>query len=291
MRFIPNILAFCFIVASSHCAETLNVGGDGQKEIGRTTEKSLKVVLSSSFGNVTVGKGEPEKIIVANTPADNPRMSISYSIRDRVGYADIVLGDDDPDGAPRKKGSVHITKFDRGAWELKFTDAIPISFDVELGVGKGRFDMSGLQTKDFNLSTGASEVVLSFDEANRTTIDNINIESGVSRFEGRNLCNANFKRFKFQGGVGSYTLDFGGELKREVDVDVEVGLGAVTIIIPKSIGVKLFYDKNWLTRFEYAKDFNTTNDTQYVTDNYSSATGRMNIRIDSGLGSVKIRRE
>jgi hypothetical protein len=261
------------------------------KEIGRTTEKELNVVLSSSFGSVHVSKGESEKIFVADVAgksSDDRKMDVAYDIRNRVGYLDLTLGEAKEDHGNRK-GSFKLSDFGGGKWYLKFSDNIPISFDVELGVGNGDFDLSGLRVKDFTLSTGASDVSLSFDEPNETTIDNLSIESGVSKFNGRNLGNANFKRFKFQGGVGAYTLDFSGDIRTEVDADIEVGLGVLTIIIPENVGAKVFYEKSWVSRLDCDRDFHTVSDDEYETENYESADGKMNIRIDSGLGSVNVR--
>jgi hypothetical protein len=263
------------------------------KEIGRTTEKELKVVLSSSFGSLHVSRGDAEKILVADAAPKNPsdpKIDIEYDIRNRIGYMDITLGETEEEHE-RRKGSFKISDFNGGKWFLQFSDVLPISFDVELGVGNGDFDLSGLQVKDFTLSTGASDVSLSFDQPNKTYIDNLTIESGVSKFNGRNLGNANFKRFKFQGGVGAYTLDFGGKITKEVDVDVDVGLGVLTIIVPPEVGARLFYDKSWISRLDCDRDFRTVADDEYETDNYSTADGKMNIRIDSGLGSIKVRRK
>ena len=262
------------------------------KEIGRTTEKELKVVLSSTFGSLSVSKGESEKILIADEVGKNtsdPKMDIEYDIRNRVGYMDVALGEPRTDHEHRK-GSFKISHLDGGKWSLRFSNTIPISFDVELGVGKGDFDLSGLQVKDFTLSTGASDVTLSFDEPNTSSIDNLSIESGVSKFNGRNLGNANFKRFKFQGGVGAYTLDFAGNITTEVDADIDVGLGVLTIIIPEDVGARLFYEKSWVSRLDCDTDFHSVSDNEYETENYERADGKMNIRIDSGLGSIKVRR-
>ncbi|MDH3253025.1 MAG: cell wall-active antibiotics response protein, partial [Ignavibacteria bacterium] len=138
---------------------------------------------------------------------------------------------------------------------------------------------------------GASDVSLSFDEPNKTSIDNIHIETGVSKFYGRNLGNANFNHLRFEGGVGSYTLDFSGDLTHEVDVDVEVGLGALTIIVPKDVGARVLFQESWVSRLDTDRDFQPSGRDQYQTDNYNAARGKMNIRIDAGLGSVKIRRK
>lgn len=264
---------------------------EGVREVGRTTEKELKVTLSSSFGTVKISRGEPEKMVVVQTTSDEGRrMNLDYSIRNRVGYMDLTLGEGNQDQHEGKKSSFHIADFHAGQWALKFSDAVPISFDVELGVGKGDFDFSGLHVKDFNLSTGAGDVVLTFDEANPATIENMNIESGVSKFEGRNLGNANFKHFRFQEGVGTSTLDFSGGLHSEVDVDLEVGMGVMTIIVPPDVGARVIYDKSWASKLDCAQDFHSTSDTEYVSDNYDNVPAKMNIRVDSGLGSIKIRR-
>jgi len=265
--------------------------GQEGREIGRTTEKELKVVLTSNFGTVFISRGEPEKMVLVeggdNRDASS-RINVDYAIRNRVGYMDLELGEGEKN-REGKKGGFKIEGLNAGDWNLKFTDAVPISFDIELGVGKGNFDLSGLLVKDFNLSTGASEVNLSFAEPNKNCIDNLNIESGVSKFSGKNLCNANFKKFKFQGGVGAYTLDFSGALNNEVDVDVEVGMGVLTIIVPGESGARVFYDKSWISRLECEDDFHASNDNEYITDNYYKVAGRMNIRVDSGLGSIRIR--
>jgi hypothetical protein len=274
-------------VPAGHAQESERI-----QEISRTTEKEIKVVLASSFGNVSIGRGESSKIVSVesqNGADEPPRIDLEYTVRNRIGYLEINLGQDSKSTSGKKGSGVHLGNIDRGTWALQFSDALPISFDIELGVGRGNFEMTGLQVKDFNLSTGASEVELVFDEQNALEIDNMNVESGMSRFDGRNLLNARFKHFRFQGGVGSYTLDFGGTLKNEVDVDVEVGLGFATLIIPKEVGARLLYSKNWVSSFDCDADFANDTENEYLTTNYYRVPGKMNITLDSGLGSIKIR--
>ncbi len=280
------------VMLSSTCSPAVRAQeNDRIKEIGRTTEKEIKVVLSSSFGSVSISKGEPGKTVSVESnrgTGESPRMNVDYTVRNRIGYLEINLGRDSEEGDD-KTGGMHIGNLENGTWTLRFSDAIPISFDVELGIGRGTFDMTGLQVKDFNLSTGASEVDLTFDEQNAVEIENLNIESGMSRFNGRNLCNARFKHFHFQGGVGSYTLDFGGDLKSEVDVDIEVGLGFATLIVPKEIGARIMYEKNWVSKLDCDADFENNAANEYQSANYYHVAGKINITLDSGLGSIKVR--
>jgi len=261
------------------------------REIGRTTEKELKVVVNTSFGSLHIARGDPGTVVVMESKKQKTgEFNCDYSVRNRVGYMDLTLGQGESGGEDSQGKKFHFADLKSGDWALKFSDAIPISFDLELGVGKGDLNLSGLQVKDLNLSTGASDVCLAFDEPNQSTIENLNIEAGVSKFEGRNLGNANFRHFKFQGGVGTFKLDFSGETAREVDLDVQVGMGLLTMVIPSGIGARVSYEKNWISRVECPDDFSPNGDSEFVSSNFDNAKGRMLIRIESGVGSVKIRR-
>lgn len=297
---LPTIMRIRYFIGQIPVAlltALLSAGGTATaqtaaQEIGRTTEREINVFLSSSFGTVVLGKGETEKVLRL-LPEGEESVSLTtldYAIRNRVGYVDVRLGDPE-DAGNSGKGSFSLGNLNRkGKWDLRFSDAIPVSFDVELGMGRGDFNLTGLQVKDFRLSSGASDVTLAFDQPNVTRIENMTIESGVSKFEGRNLGNANFKRFRFQGGVGSYVLDFAGKLPAEVEVEIEVGMGAVTIIVPKEVGARVSYEKSWVSSIDLDQDFSSSGESEYLSENYSAASSRMNVRINAGFGSVRVRR-
>ncbi len=291
MKRLSAILVFALGTAPFAVAGPNDPDDGSTRQVDRTTERELKFVLSSSFGTVLIERGDREKMFLLEGDSvrhSGSRYSVDYEIRNRVGYADVSLGEHDD--ANKEKGSFTLNDFESGTWSLKFSDAVPVSFDIKLGVGRGTFDLSGLQVKDFNLSTGASDVNLAFDQPNTCTIENLTIESGVSKFDGRNLGNANFKHFRFQGGLGSYRLDFAGAITSEVDVEVELGMGVMTIVIPPNMGARVYHEKNWVSRVDYDRDFHPTSETEYTSDNYTDASAKLNIRLDTGVGSVSIRR-
>ena len=262
------------------------------KELPMTSEKELKVTLEAGFGEVSISRGQPGAVL--NADFDTEKGSdvdefIDYAVRDRIGYLDINTNADAK--VKSKKKGIHFEGLNSNKWEVHLTDALPISFDVGLGLGKGDFDFTGLKIKDLKLSAGASSVSLRFDRPNTSTIEDLTIESGLSKFYGEGLCNANFNRMKFEGGVGDYLLDFNGALTKEVDVNIEVGLGSLTVKIPREIGARIMYEKSWIAHIDLDKDFKEQEENNYFSSNYHSATGKMNIRIEAGLGSVKVKRE
>ncbi len=259
-----------------------------QKEIAASGENSVRVHLETAFGTVNIGSAAADKILIADMviePALEMKTDIQYRIENRTGLLDLILR---PVEKTRKgwgrRGA------DAGTWDLKFSDTIPLRFDIELGAGRGTFDFTGMHIDGLNLSAGASSVTVRFDEPNKGSIDNIHIESGVSRFTGEKLGNAHFKNLKFEGGVGSYTLDFDGDLRHEANVDVELGIGAVTLLIPDHIGVRLHAAQRLFSSVSVPEDFESINRDEYRSRNYDTATGKLNIKIESGFGSVRVRR-
>ena len=273
------------------------LAGGIHKEIKKTTEKELRVKLESSFGTLVCSRGSADKIIIFDLKTEGgrkPSVDIDYRIRNDVGYLNLTRESDGKHSVSLNLGDEEDEKDDysieSGKWYMRFCDAIPISIDAELGAGRGDFDMTGLDVKDFRMSAGASSTTLTFGRPNKSEIEDFEINSGVSKFVGEKLNNANFKRMTFEGGVGSYYLDFGGELHREVDVRVKIGLGAVTIMLPRNVGARVHYQESWFSNFTIDKDFDEEKKGVYVTPDYSSADGRMNIYVESGLGSVKVKR-
>lgn len=259
------------------------------REIDRTKEKSLTAVIDVSFGSIYLQRGDGNKIVVLDyedNSEETDRLKVSYDIRDDEGILKIrlkkashVWGDDGSDDNHRRKLTVRLTT------------KIPISLDVELGAGRGDIDLSDLQVQDLKISTGASSVDVRCDKPNEIVAENVGIESGVSKFTATDLCNTNFKRFKFSGGVGAYRLDFGGHLRHDASAKIEVGLGSVNVSVPRQLAAKLLYDASFFSSFSLDDDFEKTRSGVYETEDYKGSGNKLTIQIESGLGSVKVRRK
>ncbi|MFQ5797154.1 MAG: hypothetical protein ACE5H0_00510 [Bacteroidota bacterium] len=288
------IVALLSATTSSVAGEPFLLGTQAyHHEIKQTKEKEVRVSLESAFGKVFITKGVSDKILIADFQdgkRSGPGVEISYYIEDNVGHLEMEPGDWAGIEKTVSGKEWKVPELESGAWYLKFTDSVPLAFNIELGVGEGDFDLTGLSVKEFKMSAGASKVTVHFDEPNRSIIEHMEIESGVSRFKCYNLGNANFRTLSFSGGIGSYTLDFGGELRKEVNVNIKVGLGAVTLILPPDVGARVIAEESWLSKLDVDRGFSQRRSGEYVSDNYNSADGRMQIDVEAGLGSVKIKR-
>jgi hypothetical protein len=256
------------------------------KEFPLTQERELTVIVDVSFGTLVFERAPKGMVAVVrydDREEDRDRLYVQYEegtrgkLRIRSKSSSSVFKDEEHNINDRRI-------------VVQYTDRIPISFDVELGAGRGDLDLSGLKVQELRISTGASDVHMTCSEPNPIAADNVEIESGVSKFTADGLSNLNFRRMSFSGGVGSYRLDFGGELANDADATIDVGLGSIVVDVPEPVHARVRYDDGWFSRFSLSGGFHRTKSGVYETEGYPEAGKRLDIRIDSGLGSVKIRR-
>ena len=287
----PQIIAFLLLICTTTTlANILEIKHDEYK---LTKEKELKVVIEVAFGSITIERGDKTMAAMMDYENGNDKedFDISYEIVGETGKLKIKMkkatytwgeGDDEDDAKEHRHRKRHL--------HLKLSDAVPTTFDIELGAGKGDFDFTDLQVKDIKISAGASSVTLKCNKPNAIAIDDISIESGVSKFSGKNLGNLNFHKMKFSGGLGSYKLDFSGAFHRKAIAKIDVGLGSVNVYIPKTTPAKVIYEDSWLSSFSIDDAFENIKENVYVTPDFENAEKSLTIELDAGLGNVSVSR-
>jgi hypothetical protein len=126
-------------------------------------------------------------------------------------------------------------------WDLQLAD-VPMDLHINAGAYSGDYELGGLSLQRLTISDGAAEASLSFSEPNREEMRMFEYNTGASTVRIEGLANANIDTFTFRSGAGSYTLDFSGELQRDMIVDIESGMSTITIIIPDGFSAELEFD-------------------------------------------------
>lgn len=111
----------------------------------------------------------------------------------------------------------------------------PIQLEINAGAFEGDFELGGLNLALLQIFCGASDVNLSFSAPNQTAMNTFRMTTGASAVALTGLANANFTLMDFDGGLGSYTLDFSGELQRDATINIDASLSTVTIIVPQGV--------------------------------------------------------
>lgn len=172
-----------------------------------------------------------------------------------------------------------------GELRLGLSREVPTSLTLEVGAAESRLELGGIPLTGLVYRTGASSTRLRFDTPNPARIGTLELAAGAAEFEAAGLGYANFDRLEFDGAVGDVTLDFSGEWTADAEADIAVGLGALRLVIPRELGVRL--EKSGLLAGFNPRDM-TKVEGGWQTENYDTAAHRLRIDLKAAFGKVDV---
>lgn len=170
-------------------------------------------------------------------------------------------------------------------WDVKLGD-MPISLELNAGAYEGNLDLSELSIVRLAISDGASKATVRFDSPNPVKMEELTYETGASNVELIGLGNANVSKVYFDSGVGSYTLDFSGEIKDDIEVFADSGMSDITITIPENAQAKVILDGG-LSNVDVNGTWTISGNVYECGDSGPMIT----IRLDMAVGNLNLRRE
>ncbi len=181
---------------------------------------------------------------------------------------------------------IHIRKDRKGGdLSVELSREVPMSLDMEFGAVRADVDLGGLRLRDLKLSTGASESRIDVSAPNPEVLHSVDLEVGAADFTARRLGNLNAENLDLSAGVGEVTLDFSGQWRRDMDVQVGMGLGSLEMRFPKNVGVML-RKKSFLTSLD-SEGLIKRGDAYYSPD-YDEARVHITVDVQAAFGSVKV---
>lgn len=167
-------------------------------------------------------------------------------------------------------------------WDLKLGSG-PLELTVDAGAYEGNVDLSGLRLRRLEFNDGASTNTVAFNEANPDEMTLLKYATGASTVTLTGLANANFTEMIFDGGAGTYTLDFSGTLQRDARVTVRAGVCTLTIVVPPGTQTEIT-KSGAVTSVKTEGTWNTSGDTYKL----SGSGPLLTIAVDMGVGTLKL---
>ncbi|WP_442594725.1 toast rack family protein [Neobacillus sp. D3-1R] len=99
-----------------------------------------------------------------------------------------------------------------------------------------------------------------------------------------NLQGLKLSNLDVSSGVGNVTVDLSGNWKKSFDVDLKMGVGQSTIILPKDVGVKIKSSKG-IGHADF-EGFISKGNGVYVNDAYEDADVIIDVETDLGIGEA-----
>jgi hypothetical protein len=172
--------------------------------------------------------------------------------------------------------------------ELALSPEVPAELELAFGAGSAAIELGGMSLRNATVRSGASETRVSFESPNRIACEKLRFEVGAIELRISGLGNSRCASVDLKGGAGHLTLDFGGEWPegKTMSVRLTVGLGSVTLELPRSIGLSARVER-FLASFDRS-GLRRRGDRYYSTD-YDTAPVRVDLDLTAVLGSVELR--
>lgn len=277
MKLIPLFLVLLLpvvLIAGRNGHERLDVDAEGAERI--------EVTIEFGAGEIWLTSADIDNVLEMEVTYDPRIIDFDHDYRVRRGVGELFLE------------SSHHRKYDIDSkdhrWDMTLSRNYPMSLDLEVGACEAELDLGGLQLEELRIDIGAASVEIDFSAPNPIRLREIDIEAGAASLEMREVGNANFERFNFSGGVGSFELDLRGEYTGESEVTIEIGLGSMDIILPRNLPIRVVTDGgNWLSSIDFHRDrLEEVDDDEYETEDFRDAETRMILNIEVGLGSIDL---
>jgi hypothetical protein len=236
-------------------------------------EELLRVELEYGAGRLDVSPGARGTLY---------RTSVRYdasSFQPRVDYSNsrLHIGMQGQDGKAHKPKSGHL--------DLRLAPDVPLDLELKFGAAEADLELGGLRVRRGEISTGASKTTLRFSQPNTDRCERFEVHVGAAKFHALGLGNLNAERLSVEGGVGEVILDFTGSWRSDMTASVRMGLGALTVHVPRGLGLRVAKD-GFLAPFD-SQELIKRGDAFY-SQNWADARHRLSLDIDAAFGSIKV---
>lgn len=241
--FAKKLLIFIAVIAVSTmaCGLTFNIPVTTDIKTGPTVTEEIfvpdpgtdvdPVMVSISFGAGELSIDPGAEALIEGTATYNVE-EFRPEVETTDGTVEISTGNLEITGFPKFIDRVI------NRWELNLSDR-PMELKIFAGAYQGDLELGGLSLTSLRIADGAADVNVNFAELNQVEMDSFRYETGASSVVLMNLGNANFRSLTFQGGAGSYKLDFSGELQDDATVLIQTGLSDLTVSVPDDLDVRV----------------------------------------------------
>lgn len=284
-RIVSSLVLVGLVVAVATAARLTNV----TKQMEALDVEQIDVELKLTVGSFSLNKLSAGKSVVAEFEGDYDESQYEYNHTfENQGRRGTFSFESE---LVKQRGSAELDG-DDNRWEFAFAPEVDCSYDIEIGAAEADLDFGDLTVSDLKLDIGAADVNIDFSSPNRTVLRDLKIDAGACDLELRNLGNSRFEFLTFDGGMGSFTLDFTGDFDFKAEASIDVGLGSIDIVIPEGIGVRIEAEENWFNSIDFPKrSFSKVRgrDDVWENDNFKTAKGRLTLVLAVGMGSADIR--
>jgi hypothetical protein len=245
-----------------------------QVELGYPDEQPARLKLEVPFGTIDLKPGAGGSIVSGHVIYNIAELKPTYSVKGRTVRI-------------RQDYRVLLPIEGRNRWEMNLGTAEPYGLEVKAGAASAEIDLSGVPLSDLSIESGAGELRVYFNDVNPTRLVQGSFQAGAGKVVVDGLLNANFEKLRVKSGAGQTKLYFtGGALADSASVKVDAGVGEVILVLEASTPVRV-QSSTGLGSTDADESLIKRNGG-YETEAYADSAVKLDIRVSSGVGAVRI---
>ncbi len=250
--------------------------------------QSLKMELNFGLGELNISVNDKPKTISGIIEYDLKRTETDVKFSSNYGVAVLSINGE-TSNFQFGDNSINFDFDDdyHNALDFQLAKDIPTDLQMDFGLGEATIDLSDLSLSYFEIDCGLGEVNLELNKPNNIICERVSISSGLGEFNGIGLGNLNTKKFNLDVGLGAAMIDLRGKYDEDMDLSIDVGLGALELILPKNVNIKLRIDHSFLSSVDVDGLLSKGND-KYVSKDWDNARPTITGDISVGIGSVDV---
>ena len=242
-------------------ASLLAAGGESQrkkKDYHYNLKKfdSFRAYIDFGIGKLNLGPGQRRYILTGSIDYDKSLMApnVSLTSQNNIAKLNIDIKADMrfvDDNGNFSIDDLNINKDDNN-YKINFQMPTRIATDMHLdfGLGEAELDLTNLRISQLKMDCGLSDVRMRVSKPNRIDCDIVEISTGISDYDGKELGNLNSSKYIIDVGLGSANIDFTGDLDQDTDLNISVGLGSLELLLPNHVNIKLTVDNGLLSSID-----------------------------------------
>jgi len=168
-------------------------------------------------------------------------------------------------------------------WNMHLHNTVPLMLSINHGAGCGNFELGGLNMNWLDINLGAGKALVNLSGSRSLTKLNLQLGAGealVDLSDSRSLTS-----FNLQIGAGEALVDLTGNKEEDLNIDIEGGIGELTLLLPGDTGVCIdaTHGIGEIRSSGMKKDGHT-----YTNEAFNRSEVTMNIDIEVGIGEINL---
>jgi hypothetical protein len=236
-------------------------------------EELLRVNVAYGAGRLSIGPGSSNSLFHATLRYD----ARVFSPLNQYQNGELRIGVHD--------AKIRGRNMQAGRLDLTLGPSVPLDLDLEFGAGEADVELGGLRVRQAVIQTGASETSVRVSKSNPEPCSLAKFEIGAAKFYAEGLGNLNCQDIDVDGGVGEVTLDFTGAWRTDSNVEIDMGLGSLTLRVPRGLGLSV-RKSGVLASFDSQGLVKRGN--VFYSENFEKAARKLTVNLDAALGVIKV---